>query len=140
MPDFIINYIYLIEFITKNKVLYKHHFGFRKQHSTNHAVISLVEKLYNALDEGNIAVTYFLDIKKAFDTVDHSIIISKVYNLCIRGPILKWFKSYLYIYISFISYIDRTVLYTINITIPVNTKTREHGSQSSRKLEMAPVR
>ena len=67
----------------------------RKQHSTNHAVISLVEKLYSALDEGNIAVTCFLDLKKAFDTVDHSILISKLYKLGIRGPILKWFKSYL---------------------------------------------
>ena len=88
-------YNHLIEFITKSKVLNKHQFGFRKQHSTNHAVISLVEKLYSALDEGNIAVTCFLDLKKAFDTVDHSILISKLYKLGIIGPILKWFKSYL---------------------------------------------
>ena len=88
-------YNHLIEFITKSKVLNKHQFGFRKQHSTNHAVISLVEKLYSALDEGNIAVTCFLDLKKAFDTVDHSFLISKLYKLGIRGPILKWFKSYL---------------------------------------------
>ena len=88
-------YNHLIEFITKSKVLNKNHFGFRKQHSTNHAVISLVEKLYSSLDERNIAVTCFLDLKKAFDTVDHSILISKLYKLGIRGPILKWFKSYL---------------------------------------------
>ena len=82
----------LIEFITKNEVLHKHQFRLRKQHSTNPAVISLVEKLYDALDEGNIAVTCFLDIKKAFDTVDYSILISKLYKLGRRGPILKRFK------------------------------------------------
>ena len=74
-------YNHLIEFITKNKVLNKHQFGFRKQHSTNHAVTSLVQKLYSALDEGNIAVTCFLDRKKTFDSVDHSILISKLYKL-----------------------------------------------------------
>ena len=70
-------YNHLIDVITKYNILQKYQFGFRKLHSTNHAVISLVEKLHNALDQGNIAITCFLDFKKAFDTVYHSIFISK---------------------------------------------------------------
>ena len=88
-------YNHLLDFITKHNILHKYQFGFRKQHSTNHAVISLVEKLHNALDQGNIAITCFLDLKKAFDTVNHSILISKLYKYGIRGPTLEWFKSYL---------------------------------------------
>ena len=45
-------YNHLINFIDKNKILYKYQFGFRKLHSTNHAIISLVEKVNNALDSG----------------------------------------------------------------------------------------
>ena len=75
--------------------MHKYQFGFRKQHSTNHAVLSLVEKLHNGLDQGNIAITCFLDPKKAFDTVNHSILISKLYKYGIRGSTLEWFKSYL---------------------------------------------
>ena len=88
-------YNHLLDFITKHNILHKYQFGFRKQHSTNHAVISLVEKLHNALDQGNIAIPCFLDLKKAFDTVNHSILISKLYKYGIRGPTLEWFKSYL---------------------------------------------
>ena len=57
-------YNQLLDFITKHNILHKYQFGLKKQHSTNHAVISLVEKLHNALDQGNIAITCFLDIKK----------------------------------------------------------------------------
>ena len=64
-------YNHLINFIDKNKILYKYQFGFRKLHSTNHALISLVEKVNNALDSGKILIGVFLDLKKAFDTVDH---------------------------------------------------------------------
>ena len=90
-------YFHLLDFITKHNLLHKYQFGFRTQHSTNHAVISLVEKLLNALDQGNIAITCFLDLKKTFDTVNHSILTSQSYNYKydIRGPTLEWFKSYL---------------------------------------------
>ena len=88
-------YNHLIKFINKNKILYKYQFGFRKSHSTNHAIISLVEKVNNALDSGNVLVGVFLDLKKAFDTVDHKILLGKLFKYGIRGEILKWFESYL---------------------------------------------
>ena len=59
----------LINFIGEHNILYKFQFGFRKSHSTSHAIISMVEKVNNALDSGNILIGVFLDLKKAFDTV-----------------------------------------------------------------------
>ena len=56
-------YNHLINFINKNKIVYTYQFGFRKLHSTNHAIISLVEKVKNALDSGKILIGVFLDLK-----------------------------------------------------------------------------
>ena len=78
--------------LTKNDILYKYQFGLRRQHSTNHVVITLVEINTNALDEDKIVVGCFLDIKKAFDTVNHRILISKLRKYGIRGHILQWFE------------------------------------------------
>ena len=70
-------------------------FRFRKKHSTSHAIITLVERVSKALDTGKYVVGVFLDLKKAFDTVDHSILLNKLYLYGIRGNIYNWFKSYL---------------------------------------------
>ena len=61
---------YLINFIDKHNILYKYQFGFRKSHYTNHAIILLVDKINNALDSGIGLIVVFLDLKKAFDTVN----------------------------------------------------------------------
>ena len=57
-------YNHLISFIDKENILYKFQFGFRKSHSTNHAIISMVEKVNPALDTGEVLVGVFLDLKK----------------------------------------------------------------------------
>ena len=88
-------YNHLINFVDKNYILYKYQFGFRRQHLINHAYITLVEKITTALDKDKIVVGCFLDLKKAFDTVNHRILISKLHNYGIRGHILRWFESYL---------------------------------------------
>ena len=88
-------YKHLINFVDKNDILYKYLFGFRRQHSTNHAVVILVEKITNALDKGKVVVGCFLDLKKAFHTVNHRILTSKLRKYGIRGHILQWFESYL---------------------------------------------
>ena len=90
-----IMYNHLINFINKHNILYKYQFGFRKRHSTNHAIITLVDKISTALDRGNVVIGCFVDLKKAFDTVNHSILITKLYKYGIRGNSLQWFKSYL---------------------------------------------
>ena len=68
-------------------MFYKNQFGFRKQHSTSHAIITLVEKVSKALDKGKIVVGVFLDLKKAFDTVNHTILFKKLELYGIRGNV-----------------------------------------------------
>ena len=88
-------YNHLISFIDKENILYKFQFGFRKSHSTNHAIISMVEKVNQDLDTGKVLFGVFLDLEKAFDTVDHKILLDKIFKYGVRGNILNWFKSYL---------------------------------------------
>ena len=82
---------YVIEFLEDYSVFYNYQFGFRK----SHAIITLVERVSKALDMGKYVVGVFLDLKKAFDTVDHTILLRKLEQYGIRGKTLRWFESYL---------------------------------------------
>ena len=84
-----------MDLLDQHDILYDCQFGFRKGHSTSHAIITLVERIAKALDKGKIVVGVFLDLKKAFDTVDHKILLSKLHLYGIRGNLYDWFKSYL---------------------------------------------
>ena len=75
----------LMAFNVSNQVLYKSQYGFRKQMSTSLAIIELVEKITNSLDNHEATVGVVIDLKKAFDTVDHGILIEKLYHYGIRG-------------------------------------------------------
>ena len=65
------------------------------KHSTQHSVISLVNNITNSLDSSNIVIGVFLDLKKGFDTVDHTLLLKKLYAYGIRGSAYKWLTSYL---------------------------------------------
>ena len=84
-------------FITKNNFLYKYQFGFRGGggHGTNMALIVLMGKNYHFIDSGDVVLCVFLDFSKAFDTVDHKILLEKLYKYGIRGLAYEWIKDYL---------------------------------------------
>ena len=82
-------------FLEKNNILYKYQFGFRENHSTAHALIDLMEYINTCLDQGKYVFGIYIDLKKAFDTVQHDILLSKLQHYGIRGKALNWFKSYL---------------------------------------------
>ena len=86
---------YIIEFLEENNILYEYQFGFRKNHSTSHAIITLVERVTKALDTGKYVVGVFIDLQKAFDTIDHGILLRKLELYGIKRNLLNWFKSYL---------------------------------------------
>ena len=67
----------LISHINDNKLLYEYQFGFQKDKSTHLAIIMLVDKITEAFDQGESVVGVFLDFSKAFDTVDHNILLEK---------------------------------------------------------------
>jgi hypothetical protein len=83
------------KFLENLQCLYSLQFGFRKKHSTNHALIDITETIRQALDNKKIACGVFVDLQKAFDTVNHDILISKLDHYGIRGTAIDWFSSYL---------------------------------------------
>ena len=90
-----IMYNRLISFIDKHQILYKYQFGFRRNHNANQALIILMDKLMSAIDDGKRALGVFLDFKKAFDTVDHIILLKKLEYYGIRGIAHDWLTDYL---------------------------------------------
>ena len=85
----------LTEFFNFHNVIFDNQFGFREKHSTNHALIALTELVRKALDNNQFSAGIFIDLKKAFDTVDHNILLQKLNHYGIRGKTLDMLTSYL---------------------------------------------
>ena len=85
----------LYNFLSNQNSFFELQFGFRAKHSTSHALISLTEKIREALDNKKHVCGIFVDLKKAFDTVDHEILLRKLAHYGIRGISNEWFRSYL---------------------------------------------
>ena len=79
-----LKYLRVYEFLTENNIIYDLQFGFRQNFSTAHALINLTENIRQALDEGYIGCGIFADLQKAYDTVDHEILLSKLNHYGIR--------------------------------------------------------
>ena len=85
----------LYKFLEIHKVLYSLQFGFQENHSIDHALVSLTEAIRNTLDNKRLGCGIFIDLQKAFDTVNYRILLSKMEHYGIRRCALEWFKSYL---------------------------------------------
>ena len=98
----------LYNFLTEHNILAMNQFGFRKNYSTFLALMDLVDNISKHIDEGNYSIGIFLDLSKAFDTIDHTILLDKLCRYGIRGVTLNWFKHYLNDRKQFVSYNNTT--------------------------------
>ena len=86
----------IVNYLKNKSILYEKQFGFRAKHSTNHAILSIVDNIQRAIENKELSCRVFLDFSKAFDTVNHSILIKKkLENYGIRGVARDWFQPYL---------------------------------------------
>ena len=82
-------------FFDDNNTLFDFQFGFRKGHNTSHTLLETINCVCTHLDNGENVLGLYLDLKKAFDTVDHNILLGKLYNYGIRGKAFEVMRSYL---------------------------------------------
>ena len=82
-------------FIKQKDLLPSSQYGFRKTHSTQHAILDIVNAIQTNMDKQLFSCGAFIDLKKAFDTVDHNILLHKRDHYGFCGAINKWFSSYL---------------------------------------------
>ena len=85
----------LSKFLDSSNTLYPLQFGFRYNHSTETALLSCIENIHKVIDKGEIGCAIFMDRQKAFDTVDHEILLAKLEFYGIQRIALTWFKSFL---------------------------------------------
>ena len=85
----------LVSFLGRNYIIYRHQYGFQENKSTSLAILELQSQLINNIEKGLFSCCIFLDFSKAFDTVNHDILLKKLEHYDISGMALSWFKSYL---------------------------------------------
>ena len=99
-----IMYNRLYSYLCENNILYEKQFGFQKQTSTEHAILQLTDDLHKNFNENKFTIGVFIDLSKAFDTVDHKILLEKLNYYGIHGHYHTWFTNYLKNRKQFIEY------------------------------------
>ena len=111
-----IAYVQFFKYLSDNNLLYKGQHGFRVDHSTETALYELLDKINFSLDNHKLSLCTFIDLSKAFDTLDHSILIHKLSYYGVSGVSLNWFSSYLNNRLQYTIYSD-----SCSSTLPLNT-------------------
>ena len=85
----------LFKYLKENNIVYEKQFGFQGTYSISDAIVQLVDKTFVSFEKEQFTLKVFIDLSKAFDTVDHSILLKKLKLYCITDKNLAWFQSYL---------------------------------------------
>ena len=109
-------YIQLYEYMVRNKLLYASQYGFRQEHSTELASLEFTDQVMHHLDNNEIPLTIFLDLSKAFDTLDHDILLDKLRYYGVKHASLNWFQSYLCNRYQYVDYNG-----TVSSKLPLST-------------------
>ena len=84
-----------LAFLTENDLLLFYQSGFQKKHSTETAIVYLTDYILEHMDRQTITGAVFIDLKKAFDLVDHEYLLFKLEHYGVKGSSLDWFRNYL---------------------------------------------
>ena len=109
-----IMYNRVYKYLTENNLLFQKQFGFREGHSTSHAIVNLFSNIYNSFNENKFTLGVFIDLSKAFDMVNHNILLNKLSLYGIKNNSLKWFSSYIS---DRKQYIQTSVFKTTNLNV-----------------------
>ena len=108
----------LLSFLDTNGILSKWQFGFRSGHSTAHPMVHFLNNICDSLNNNKHTIAVFCDLKKAFDTCDHRILILKLKKYGLADTEINWFKSYLTDRKQFVT-INKSSSPLLNITLGV---------------------